>query len=503
MDLKLTENAMTLKIGVISDIHYAGEDPVGRRRGAIGDILLRKTVERLNRAIRPDITVLLGDILDEGDAPGAGRMRRELRESIDLLQSPVIVLPGNHDGKSEEFYADFPRPQPYVDIKGHRLVHFIDPEEPGYNARREEGNLERMRAARQGFQGPVIMLQHTALFPPGACGCPYNYTNIEDILDTMKDCGIRLSISGHFHDGAGPLQHEHGHGVFIISPALCREPFGFLEVDIDGADVRATAHELRMPEELELVDYHVHTPLAYCSRDMDYAKSTELARTFGLAGIAFAEHSGQLYFSADDYWSRRFLDIGLENASSEDNRMEEYLRRARCFPSLAKVGLELDNDYEGRPVVRDEDRRRVDLLLGAPHTVCELLKPEPDPEVAADQFLNVLENLASSGIHILVHPFRAFRRPGVAVPQRLFEPTVRILKKYDVAAEINYHINAPDRDFFATCLRNGVKLAFGSDSHELYEVGEFYYHLRLIGECGYDGDLSDILLDYEGIAGKS
>ena len=41
----------------------------------------------------------------------------------------------------------------------------------------------------------------------------------------------------------------------------------------------------------------------------------------------------------------------------------------------------------------------------------------------------------------------------------------------------------------------GVELSFGSDAHNLYEVGEFAPHLALLESCGFDGDLGEILVN--------
>ena len=36
---------------------------------------------------------------------------------------------------------------------------------------------------------------------------------------------------------------------------------------------------------------------------------------------------------------------------------------------------------------------------------------------------------------------------------------------------------------------------FGSDAHNLYEIGEFAPHLELLRSVGSDGDLKDIMLE--------
>jgi histidinol phosphatase-like PHP family hydrolase len=106
----------------------------------------------------------------------------------------------------------------------------------------------------------------------------------------------------------------------------------------------------------------------------------------------------------------------------------------------------------------------------------------------------MLEMLLAKGIDILAHPFRIFSGAGYAPPEHIFRSVAALLYKHGVAAEINYHRNTPPPEFVRVCLDMGVKLAFGSDAHSLYEIGEFADHLRLLADLGFGGPLSDILL---------
>ncbi len=63
-----------------------------------------------------------------------------------------------------------------------------------------------------------------------------------------------------------------------------------------------------------------------------------------------------------------------------------------------------------------------------------------------------------------------------------------------MAAEINFRINEPPVEFINKCLELGVKFSFGSDSHNLFEIGDFAYHLSLLKEAGLNGDLSDMMV---------
>jgi histidinol phosphatase-like PHP family hydrolase/calcineurin-like phosphoesterase family protein len=466
---------------------------VVQRRSEIADILLRRAVERINRLVKPDVTVVLGDLLDDGFSDKAPRFRRRLRQIIDLLESPTIVLPGNHDGDVDAFYRDFERPPEVMDLKGVRFLPFIDPEEPGYNARRTKHDRERMRAARAGHDGPIVSLQHVPLFPPGTSGCPFNYVNADKVIEVMKQARIGLAIGGHYHLGNEHIRSDNM--SFVIAPGLCESPFSFTAITVEGDEVSAVPHHLAMPQELELFDCHVHTPFAYCSDDMDLALSVAVARNSGLSGMTFAEHSGQLYFSKQAYWDGEWMN-GIQAAPVDANRMPDYFAQAiSAARNFARVGLEVDCDARGQGVVKPKDLARTQLVLGSLHLVPELRKPKPDVMRAADEFLAMLSAFLGSGVQILAHPFRVFRRLGRQVPSSLFEPSARMLKERDVAAEINFHgDNVPPQEFIALCLKLGVKLAFGSDAHALYEVGDFARHLRFLSECGYDGDVKDILV---------
>ena len=64
-----------------------------------------------------------------------------------------------------------------------------------------------------------------------------------------------------------------------------------------------------------------------------------------------------------------------------------------------------------------------------------------------------------------------------------------------VAAEINCHAGyRPNPEFFALCLKHGVKLSLGTDSHNLYEVGFIMPHLRILKAIDAYGKLDEVLL---------
>lgn len=483
-----------MKIVALSDTHFAESSPLPRRRGELADILLQRAVHRINRWIRPDVVVVLGDLVNDGHGPRAIEYLQQLRSILDTLTCPVIVLPGNHDGDVAAFSTVFPMTQSR-DVQGVRFLSFLDPEEPGYNARRTSAELPRMAAARHGYSGPIVALQHCALYPPKMSECPYNYVNADEVLATMRAQGVSLAISGHYHQGVDIIRHDGG--ACIITPALCEPPFAFLEITMNGDTVRSvTRHQLAMPPEFGLVDCHVHTPFAYCGEDMDFQKSIQLAEAFNLGGLFFTEHSGHLYFDAETYHRCAFLNEGTTYQQGVQNRFSRYLADAMPYCPPARLGIEADCDYHGRPVLRADDRQDLQLLVGSVHALPELQKPQPDMTRAADEYLAEVSTFVTSGIHVLAHAFRVFRRAGVRTPEELFHPIVQLLREHGVAAEVNFHTNEPSPEFISMCINAGVKLTFGSDAHALYEIGEFTPQLALLRECGLAGDPTELLADF-------
>jgi len=487
------QNTKKFSLAILTDIHYGLPSVLPQRRSEIADILLLRAVHRLNRFIRPDVTLVLGDLVEDVTVPDVSEHMAHLRAILDKLDSPTIVIPGNHDGDVEAFYHVFERPETMEDIGGIRFLPFIDREEPGFNASRSAADIARFRAARSDYDGPIVALQHVSLAPPEQVDIPYNYTNAQAIVAAMAESGVALSIGGHHHVGAPLLRTEHS--TFVNAPALCEAPFYFLIVTLAGEHITMERHQLAMPEGLHLVDNHIHTQLAYCAEDVTVERAVALAQDFGLVGIGFVEHSGQLYFDRPRYWGRQAFQEGIAGAREADNRLPDYLALKRAFANdTLRFGLEVDCDYHGNPLLRAEDRRHVDFLTGAIHGLPSEKMPGVTRETLEGEFFTLLQRFLKSGIHILAHPFRIFRKAGWEPPEALFLPVAKLMCEYQVAAEINFHGNEPPPDFVRTCLDLGVKLSLGSDTHNLYEIGEFAPHLQLLQDIGFNGDIADVLL---------
>lgn len=242
----------------------------------------------------------------------------------------------------------------------------------------------------------------------------------------------------------------------------------------------------------------MHTELAACAEDITAAAALERASTLGLA-IGFVEHADQLYFPRKEYWKFE-KNIGRESEirKARDagwSRWEEYRALAgslRAGGILVGLEVEAGEDHEGLALI-EEDARGWNYLLGAVHEFHGMTgKTEPMGELERD-FMTQVRRLAAGGVDVLAHPFRAFQRKARPAPRDLYGPVADLLAAHGIAAEINFHTNRPDPEFLRACLDRGVKLAVGTDSHAISEVGTLDRHIALIRELGVWDRLDKVL----------
>ena len=161
-------------------------------------------------------------------------------------------------------------------------------------------------------------------------------------------------------------------------------------------------------------------------------------------------------------------------------------------PSVG-MGLEVELDGDRKLTLLDRDRDGWDVFVGAVHVIMAGNIRTMDEDELLREFMRDTEDVVAQDVDILAHPFRIFRRADRRVPTELYEPLAALLAANGVAAEINYHTNDPDAEFFAACVERGVKIALGSDGHGLWEIGEFGFHLHLLGKVIEPARFRDVL----------
>ncbi|MDP6380897.1 MAG: metallophosphoesterase, partial [Phycisphaerae bacterium] len=330
-----------LRIAVVTDFHFANKsaaDSSSARKSHLAGPLLQRAINRFNRYIKPDVVLVPGDLLKSGKGAKALEDLAEVKEMLEALEAPTIVLPGNHDPGIDEFYAVMGPRRDYLDVKGYRIIPFCDDLDfPDFSGARRKEDIERLGRLSRSFEGRTICCQHMSLHPPGAADVDFNLTNADEVIRGMLEAGVLLSIGAHFHRGAPLL--EHSGCSFLSTPTMCEHPFRYQIIEIQDGQISVETEPLSLPPRYPWYDYHVHTNFAYCVADKGNEETVELAEATGIALLGFAEHSGQLYFANsddDNYWRRMggcFRDSpgGAALADLPTSRMERFLETMQPY----------------------------------------------------------------------------------------------------------------------------------------------------------------------------
>lgn len=273
--------------------------------------------------------------------------------------------------------------------------------------------------------------------------------------------------------------------LWDLPDALGQAVFQAPDYQINLADGNIVC--LGIPDIPNLTDFHLHTELAFCSENMRVPEALQMAALSGVKLLNFSEHSAQLFAPAAPYWQNQFVWAQRQEA---DNRFAAYEALiARDGNAACRFGLELEHDAE-LYVVDQPSRYLNGFRLGAIH----FLSPNLSYAEQKLDYLRRLDALLEHGVDILAHPFRVFRRNKLPIPQDLFEPVAEKLVRSHTAAEINFHTNRPPAEFIQLVVKKGGKISFGSDSHNLYEVGFFKMHYDFCRSLDLAGRLDELLL---------
>lgn len=497
----MQENDVGFRLVVIADLHHVpgatGPNPAcqpPRRVDLAAEMLLRAIDDALHRG-PVDAIALMGDLLDDGTRADAQLGAQQLREVVKkaLPDTPLLLVPGNHDGDQDRLLATMGCRAGLHSIGPYRFVVFADRYAPGDFCTRGDADRRLLAdtAAQEG--GPVVVLQHNPMNPPiPSHDYPYMLLNRPEVMAEYRQAGVLLSLSGHAHWGQ-ELNFDGAVGYFTC-PALCEAPYRYAIVTLQGRQASVQTCALQFAASPPVVDVHVHTEFAFCGQGIDARTMIGRAREFGLSGLVLTEHVPQLYVQADDFWQGRHVrQIGLWRDGAHW-RMDAFRALVDSVRDRRYIfaGLEMEVDLEGKPILRDEDRAWADVLVGALHFLSADAKTLSDEQVKTE-FLKYTEALLAADIDVLAHPLRIFGWSKRPTPPEVFAPVAKMLRSAGVAAEINYHLNAQHEEFLSLCIEHGVKLAFGSDSHTVPQVGNLGANLAMVQRLAGRQDVSDLL----------
>ena len=483
----------SITVLAISDLHYTGlahqTAQLPQQRGELTKTLLKKVFLRLNHmGVRPDLTVLLGDLIEDGADRHAALDMISLLGELTRSDIPVLAVPGNHDIPPSAFTPFFDCAPGLHEICGYGFIVFNDVYAENHECERSGEALALTKNIAAEHPGlPLIALQHPPVYPAIDSHYPYRPVNAAEIIDSFQKAGVILSLSGHYHKGQKARAHE---GVLYHTvPALCESPFRFSLVRITGT--RVEIEELNLAMQIpNIIDVHCHTEHAYCGTTVDTAPCIALSQALGVSTLCFTEHAFQLYFDKKTAmgfkWQSTPSLAETVWATPERHRMAAYRRFAQKLRSpFIKIGLEVDLYNNGQLLLAPEDAEADwDILIGAIHSIQDFIPGKTGQKDAENLFLRDVEHLVGYDIDVLAHPFRFFSRNRLETPTRLYPVVAGLLADSGVAAEVNFHTHQPDPEFIRQCAEKGVKIAFASDTHDLAEAGEFWPHVNVLRQAG-------------------
>lgn len=249
-------------------------------------------------------------------------------------------------------------------------------------------------------------------------------------------------------------------------------------------------------------DYHVHTVLSYCHEgDLTVDNLIKASKKRVLKGFAIADHSAHIYFGRSIVSKHEYIlnyDIFLQAINEPDDKFEKYIDMLSGYKdSNVLTSTEVDVAVNGKLIFDPKYRERMDILIGGIHWL-PCMAGQHNSKDFLSQFMDFTMMLLESDIDILVHPTRIFRRSKMEVPQEVVQPIVKRAKQRGIAIEINSHTQRdPDIYFVKKCLDEGIKLAMGTDTHSIEEIGDFTHHKALFTELGISlHELDSILFDH-------
>jgi Icc protein len=255
----ITIASIPLRIAQVSDIH-CGESTFDAE-------LMRTIVGRINR-MAPDLVVIAGDLT----AAGYEWEFEQARTFLDLVEPPMIVIPGNHDARNvgylhfQSLFGDsFTRHRQAFDAEraermlatGYTVV-AVDSSQPDIN----DGHVGRARYPwiREQFDEPddvkIFVIHHHLVSIPGTGRERNIITDAGDLLGELTLLDIDMVLSGHKH-----VPFFWGvNGILVCNSGTAttrrlrgRTPSSWNEIHIDASTIKVFLHYPDGREELSVL----------------------------------------------------------------------------------------------------------------------------------------------------------------------------------------------------------------------------------------------------------
>ncbi|MBH24964.1 MAG: phosphoesterase [Myxococcales bacterium] len=223
---------MTLKIGIITDIHFG---PLAyfkgelRKMGTESEALTMAFVHEMNARFKPDLVLHMGDVIQEvGDAALDLSRYQRITDLLSELEAPIWPVAGNHDLISLTAAQLLPRWREqtafgglpaeaiggdealyyHTRIGGWELIVLHSHEEKDSHIWIDAPQLAWFERALDAAEGPVLLMLHHGLADQDLSESVWfrNHTHLglirgrEAIRATIEASGkVRAVLNGHFH----------------------------------------------------------------------------------------------------------------------------------------------------------------------------------------------------------------------------------------------------------------------------------------------------------------
>ncbi|MGR3867295.1 metallophosphoesterase [Streptomyces graminifolii] len=194
---------MPIRVLQLSDTHLtaahsgnADTDP---------DHRLRSALEAHRRTgVHADLTVVSGDLADDGSAPAC----RRLAAALAPLRTPVLAVPGNHDDPdtvAETFPSDM------LETQGWRILG-IDTSRPGDIHGTIDTAAETNRLDALDERPTVLVLHHPPLSPSAIPA--FQLVGGGELMAALRERPyVKALLTGHLHD---PFELRTDTGIQIL-----------------------------------------------------------------------------------------------------------------------------------------------------------------------------------------------------------------------------------------------------------------------------------------------
>lgn len=216
-------------------------------------------------------------------------------------------------------------------------------------------------------------------------------------------------------------------------------------------------------------DFHIHT--RYSDGSTEPIRMVEAATTRGLEAVAITDHGPELSVG---------IDPSKINQMIKDVRI---IKRDSEIPVL--IGIEANILGVNGEIDIDEDTLdELELVIGGVHHLTSSIEV---PNILAGDYLKALRNaIKLREIDVIAHPFWYYEDLTKYISREDVMEFARLAAENKVAIELNTKYRLPSRDFIITCLREGVKLSLGTDSHNPGDVGKLNWQIKLLSDIGVD-----------------